>query len=356
MAPAREGTWAELAVLVDAPAVVVPCLERFYEPAERELILWLSDRPRSADEIDRWAEDRLGADYLSPNESFAWRAYRRAVIDPGPDGWLPADFHRRFEMFALFEGWGDLPEELRRSLNQWELEAYTAGRRADVETLRSGRGLDSSVVWPRYLLLDEAEALLRRVGRVFLWPCNCRSMMEACAKPVFSCLRFTNDRDLGWEISADKAIEILRAADKAGLMHSGEIGLTEDGRLDGAICNCCSDCCYPHLMADQIDADRWWPLKRYQAEVDAETCNACGLCVRRCPFEAVSQTRLETGKKGTARIETDLCRGCGLCATGCPQNAVFMRPLEFEGALAPESPGARPWWLEAETPEANRRQ
>lgn len=47
-------------------------------------------------------------------------------------------------------------------------------------------------------MLHEAEALLRRVAHVYLWPCNCRSMMGACRQSVYTCLRFSNDRDIGW--------------------------------------------------------------------------------------------------------------------------------------------------------------
>ena len=36
------------------------------------------------------------------------------------------------------------------------------------------------------------------------------------------CLRFDNDRGLGWEISRERAAEILLQTDKAGLMHTAD--------------------------------------------------------------------------------------------------------------------------------------
>ncbi len=59
---------------------------------------------------------------------------------------------------------------------------------------------DRTVVWPEYVLLDEALAVIDKVPHIFLWPCNCRAMMKACNKPEYVCLRFQNSRNLGWEL------------------------------------------------------------------------------------------------------------------------------------------------------------
>ncbi len=43
-------------------------------------------------------------------------------------------------------------------------------------------------------------------------------------------------------------------------------------------------------------------------------CRMCGLCVKRCPYNALSQNG------GTIAVEPMLCRRCGLCAASCPEN------------------------------------
>jgi indolepyruvate ferredoxin oxidoreductase alpha subunit len=56
-------------------------------------------------------------------------------------------------------------------------------------------------------------------------------------------------------------------------------------------------------------------------EVDTETCNQCGACLRLgCPAIAASENA--AGDKQPA-INRNLCHGCRLCVQVCPQNAIF---------------------------------
>jgi len=56
--------------------------------------------------------------------------------------------------------------------------------------------------------------------------------------------------------------------------------------------------------------------------VSAE-CNACGLCVRYCPHEAL---RLDGG---SLEVDGARCTGCGLCAEACPLAALVAEPGSF---------------------------
>jgi ferredoxin len=163
-------------------------------------------------------------------------------------------------------------------------------------------------------------------------------MMGRCAKNIYTCVRFSNHRDVGWEISAFRAREILKKANKSGLMQSAEISIGPDGSISGAICNCCADCCFPHQLAKHQNATKLWPLTRYVAAHIDERCTACGNCVRRCPFEAFTFGKSDSqpgsgfdGKKKekrSVRFDSNLCRGCGVCSTGCSENAIEMIRLE----------------------------
>lgn len=53
----------------------------------------------------------------------------------------------------------------------------------------------------------------------------------------------------------------------------------------------------------------------YLARVDAERCQACGLCAGRCPFDAITM-------HGVATIDAEACMGCGVCVTGCEAGAL----------------------------------
>jgi ferredoxin len=60
----------------------------------------------------------------------------------------------------------------------------------------------------------------------------------------------------------------------------------------------------------------------------APACNACGLCVKVCPFKALTAVEQETFLE--LRHSPLLCSGCGLCVEHCPENAIQIMP---EGKL-----------------------
>ena len=90
--------------------------------------------------------------------------------------------------------------------------------------------------------------------------------MGHCRKPLNVCLRFDNDRGLGWEISRERALEVLHEADRVGLMHTDYVGRSA-GDLH-AICNCCTDCCFPHLATTRLGTESVWPRRRHVAGID----------------------------------------------------------------------------------------
>jgi heterodisulfide reductase subunit A len=57
------------------------------------------------------------------------------------------------------------------------------------------------------------------------------------------------------------------------------------------------------------------------AVVDPESCNACGTCATRCPYQAID---VDKEKERPARINPALCKGCGTCAADCPQDSITM--------------------------------
>ena len=317
--------------VMEVPDFMIVWLSRFFETREIAFVLELNQQ-RSTDtgaqHLSEWIQKNEGN---WPND-FLTRCYRRGVISLDDDGhYVPADFHTRYEFWALFEGWQDLPGEIKDRLNQWELQSFVHRKKPHIDAYKKSGQRDPNFVWPEYVLLGEALELIQKVPQVYLWPCNCRAMMQGCSKPGFVCLRFHNDRNLGWEISKERAREIMLEAHKKGLMQSAELGYAPDGSIQGAICNCCSDCCYPVQLANYLNETKLYPLSRYVAHVHEEKCSTCGRCVRRCPFQAfsLSEKKTESGEdnKKQLHFDADLCRGCGLCSTTCPEEAIEMQPL-----------------------------
>ncbi len=314
------------------PGFIVPWLDRFYEPAEITWILTFYPIDPAGSK-PKYQAATNHADVRKFSAEFLARCYRRGVADVDPEGeYSPADFHKRYEIWALFEGWQDIPDEIRSRLNQWELDFFVDTKQPHIQDYQKTGVRDRTVVWPEYVLLDEALEIIDRVPQVYLWPCNCRAMMKACQKPEFVCLRFENSRNLGWEISKQRAKDIMLAAHRKGLMQSAEVGIGADGSILGAICNCCSDCCYPVQLANHLDIAGLYPLRRYLADFNEEKCSTCGRCVKRCPFQAFSlaPNRSEDPKAPQKQVQfnVDQCRGCGLCSTTCPDDAITMQALE----------------------------
>ncbi|RKD34261.1 ATP-binding protein [Thermohalobacter berrensis] len=51
-------------------------------------------------------------------------------------------------------------------------------------------------------------------------------------------------------------------------------------------------------------------------QIDEDLCNGCGLCAKKCNFNAISVV------KGKVVLFEKLCHSCGLCSIICPQKAV----------------------------------
>jgi len=282
-----------------APDFVIPWLDRLYDHDDVELVL-----AAAAGGLADVDPERLE------------RAYRRAILDRDDAGvYTPADLHTRLESWAMFEGWKDVPLAVHRQLAEWDAGHYAARIQADVQSARDGLPNDSYAAKYTYVLLHEAEAILNAQERIYLWPCDCRSIVGKCRKAKDVCLRFENDRGVGWEISTERAVQILRSTDKAGLMHTADYA--GDPVAATSICNCCTDCCYPHLAAERLGVGDVWPVRRHVARIDMSLCKSCGRCGLRCPFQAIV-----CRADGLPALDPALCRGCGLCQTGCSAEAI----------------------------------
>lgn len=56
-------------------------------------------------------------------------------------------------------------------------------------------------------------------------------------------------------------------------------------------------------------------------EVNGEKCTGCGVCLKWCPVEAITQKN----KRGKAEIDRGLCIGCGECTAACQYEAIKIR-------------------------------
>ncbi|MFB0523556.1 MAG: hydrogenase iron-sulfur subunit, partial [Candidatus Bathyarchaeia archaeon] len=55
--------------------------------------------------------------------------------------------------------------------------------------------------------------------------------------------------------------------------------------------------------------------------IDVETCSACGLCARVCPYNAIAVNK----ELERSEVIEAACAGCGTCGAECPFGAIVMR-------------------------------
>ena len=67
------------------------------------------------------------------------------------------------------------------------------------------------------------------------------------------------------------------------------------------------------------------------AVVDPEKCTCCEVCVRVCPYGAISASRAD---KIPAHITEAMCAGCGACAAECQFDAISIRHFDDDEYLA----------------------
>ncbi|MHA1244974.1 MAG: 4Fe-4S dicluster domain-containing protein, partial [Candidatus Heimdallarchaeota archaeon] len=124
------------------------------------------------------------------------------------------------------------------------------------------------------------------------------------------------------EITKKEAFEIIDRVIDLGLV---QIGDNVQNKVNW-ICNCCGCCCEAIVAYKRLG---YSPKiqSNFQPEVLLDRCNGCGVCVKKCPLDAIALVVDESDKKH-AEIDLDRCFGCGVCAHNCNKEAIQMNRLE----------------------------
>lgn len=187
---------------------------------------------------------------------------------------------------------------------------------------------------------EDAREILKNVSRIVVTDCICRKQKEtlgkACDKPREVCFMFGSmgqyylDYNMGREIDAEEAVDILAKAHEAGLVTQPATSQNPSG-----MCNCCGDCCGVLASLNELAKPAEMVFSNYYAEVDQDLCSGCEACLERCQMEA-----LYLNKDGLSEVNTDRCIGCGLCITTCPTGAARLLPKPGEEQRVPPANSA----------------
>jgi ferredoxin len=311
-----------------------PYLNMMVNNDEMQTVVRMGGRSLTAEQIS----EIMG---LSENQGLKLikQAYARCIlnkkVEDGVTRYLAADFYTRLDQFAKYENWVDIPFDDRRIINQSFFNEFISRHTNNV--MRKMQGLEAENALPNdtVMLLDEIVEMIGAATEIVVQPCDCRKLGENCDFPIETCIwlddgaRQSLDRGNGRRLTKEEAIELVRWADRKGLMHTADSEWKSRGLH--AICNCCSCDCYPFQAAQKLGSKGVWPKSRYVAAYDPVLCNSCGACVKRCHFDAFyhddSMVEIDGRSKKGIKFDAEKCWGCGLCANTCPENAIEMTGL-----------------------------
>ena len=182
-------------------------------------------------------------------------------------------------------------------------------------------------------------------------PCKHRKNIDPefddCPYPVEVCLHFGRlghylvENNMAREITREETEDILRMSAKAGLVH----GVANMQEKPDTICNCDPCCCVAFEAAHKLKHAVGMVPSNYNVLVNSDTCIGCGLCVKRCPMDALQMEeapeakdrvtmvpadnekgqKVLKNKKGQVSVaNTDFCIGCGVCAYRCPSKSLVL--------------------------------
>lgn len=153
----------------------------------------------------------------------------------------------------------------------------------------------------------------------------------------------------GTRMTREETLAFLERAESEGLVLQAQ-----NTRNPIFICCCCSCCCQILSRVKKLPNPGTILKSNYYATADPQTCLGCGICIPRCPMDAIELVSKsgragkagqagQAGKTGqeapvggagidisgrrhrTASINPERCIGCGLCFSVCPAGALSMQ-------------------------------
>jgi Pyruvate/2-oxoacid:ferredoxin oxidoreductase delta subunit len=175
------------------------------------------------------------------------------------------------------------------------------------------------------------EEIINKFDDIAVGYCFCRQRRKLLGSdcstdaPTLNCFTFgksarhTAAQGFAKKVSKAEALNIMKEAEQAGLIHKAFHPGSRETRPETSICNCCKDCC------DTLGLWRTGTLPLINSTyhlsmIDADACTGCGICLEWCPTDAIALS-----EEGLAVRDENACFGCGVCARFCPEEAISLK-------------------------------
>jgi electron transport complex protein RnfB len=306
-------------------------LRLLFAPEEAELALHLPFAPQRVDEIaaalGRPEEEVAGLCEQMADKTllYAYEAQGKQLYMLLPTA--PGLFEFPFMKNATSPG--SLPgidfERLARLW--WQYHAHGWGLEMMSAATPAARVIPVQQAIPTTLQVfayEEAAHYIQTSKYVGITECACRVTQKKCDNPTDVCMllgygaKYLAERGAARLVTPEEALQTLQRAEEAGLVHCATN--TRD-RVD-YICNCCPCCCNILGAITRLEGAVSRPESNFYSTIQPEACTGCGVCVDRCPVEAITLDDV-------AVVDRARCIGCGLCVSGCDfEAAVLVRKAD----------------------------
>jgi len=327
-------SYQQLAKVLETPPVFIDILSLIIEEEDIELLLVLSKSERSVIELskllnlpedlvekkindlflngflDKTIQDRI----LYSTRSFA--EIITSYLTEGKDEIL-GHYARLFANFRINERVQRVQNSLTPVAKVYPLPEST-----------TRISINKTIPKPISVILSENTVIqiLEQARSFSVRNCMCRMIYKNCDNPLRTCITLNEisdrlvERGVAERISLEEAKEVLKQANKHGLIH---LALYSNWLKQEVydICSCCTCCCSPLRILLDYKVKHHIENSGLVAKVDLDKCTGCGVCIERCPFDA------RTLESENAYTNEDLCFGCGLCVTTCPIGAIQLEQV-----------------------------
>jgi electron transport complex protein RnfB len=303
--------------------VEIKILKRLFTEEEAELTTFLTVRPERARTIARRTRKNL-VEIKEMLDSMAKKGLIFRIHRENLTLYNAAPFMIGLYEYSVKKIDKELAQLFKEYYHTAGLEEIGASNIPGFKVIPLEESIQPGTTLYPYQMLEES---IKNARVIAVTDCVCRKeaqlLGEGCSHPMETCLSFGIaaeyyiENGMGRKITSKEAIQIIKEADEAGLVHAGA-----NSKHLSNICNCCPCCCVSMKGMTLYGQDKQKFMNAiFESIIEKDLCVACGSCVERCPVKAISLDDV-------AIVDRDLCLGCGLCSSVCPEKAITLKLRE----------------------------